>query len=286
MIPANFVFADDDDDKNTKFKKHKVITGDGPPPTGLGKIGDLYIDSSDTDNLIIYKKTSKNTWTNLGSFQGSPGLQGLPGEQGDKGDAGEQGPAGQDGLNCWDLDGDGAKDLPDEDANGDGMVDVADCKGPKGDKGDKGDTGETGPTGSENFVFVQQQGNSAELNDVSFGAGTGSDLVTSHGAAITWDRTKDVFIVNEDGFYEMDVFLTVNDFTDPSTFDQVRLQLFVGGFSIGLSQGYVGLFEQMSYHWIGQLRSGTEVSAKIVTLNPSDEMGIANQSTMNVKKLS
>lgn len=285
ITPYTVYADDDDDDKNTKFKKHKVHTGDGPPPNGLGKVGDLYIDSSDTDNLVIHKKTSKNTWTNLGPFQGSEG------EKGDKGDPGDIGPAGQDGINCWDLDGDGTKSLPDEDANGDGTVDVLDCKGPKGDKGDKGDTGETGPRGETgsagiaNFVFAQQQGNTAELNEISFGEAV-PVLTQSQGTAISWDRTRDVFIVNESGVYEVDVSLTVNDFSDPSTFDQVRLQLFVGGFSTGLSQGYVGLFEQMSYHWIGQLISGTEISAKIVTLNPEDEMGIANQSTMSVKKLS
>jgi hypothetical protein len=77
-----YVFADeDDDDKKTKFKKHKVYTGDGPPPPGLGQVGDLYIDSSNTDNLVIYKKTAKKTWTNLGSFQGEQGPQGEKGTQ-------------------------------------------------------------------------------------------------------------------------------------------------------------------------------------------------------------
>jgi len=122
-----YVFADDDDeDKKTKFKKHKVHTGDGPPPPGLGKVGDLYIDSSDTDNLVIYKKTAKKTWTNIGSFQGEQG------PQGEKGDAGQV---------CWDLNNNGIGDLPDEDANGDNLVDVADCKGEKGDKGDAGEPG-------------------------------------------------------------------------------------------------------------------------------------------------
>lgn len=36
------------------------------------------------------------------------------------------------GVNCWDLDGDGVPDAS-EDANGDGVVDVLDCQGPPGE---------------------------------------------------------------------------------------------------------------------------------------------------------
>ncbi len=74
MISQPLAFADDDDDGNNG--KNKVLTGMGPPPDKLGKVGDLYIDSSDMDNLVIYKKTSKNTWTDLGSFQGPQGPAG------------------------------------------------------------------------------------------------------------------------------------------------------------------------------------------------------------------
>jgi hypothetical protein len=56
--------------------------------------------------------------------QGDPGLPGPPGTPG--------------GRDCWDLNENGGKDLATEDANGDGRVDVLDCKGPKGDKGDTG----------------------------------------------------------------------------------------------------------------------------------------------------
>ena len=44
---------------------------------------------------------------------------------------------GEDGLNCWDLDGDGTKDAS-EDTNNDGQWNALDCKGPKGDNGDDG----------------------------------------------------------------------------------------------------------------------------------------------------
>ncbi len=61
------------------------------------------------------------------------------GERGEKGEQGEAGPPGTPGgRDCWDLNENGVKDLATEDANGDGRVDVLDCKGPKGDKGDTG----------------------------------------------------------------------------------------------------------------------------------------------------
>jgi len=62
--------------------------------------------------------------------------KGPRGEQGDQGPPGPPGTPG--GRDCWDLNENGVKDLATEDANGDGRVDVLDCKGPKGDKGDPG----------------------------------------------------------------------------------------------------------------------------------------------------
>lgn len=70
--------------------------------------------------------------------QGDEGAQGAPGEQGPPGEPGPAGPPGQpgvpgepglSGIACWDLNANSNPDLPDEDANGDGVVDVYDCKG-------------------------------------------------------------------------------------------------------------------------------------------------------------
>lgn len=58
---------------------------------------------------------------------------------------------GLDGINCWDLNGDGYDD-DEEDVNGDGLWDVYDCQGgigPQGIQGAEGDRGDTGDRGSE-----------------------------------------------------------------------------------------------------------------------------------------
>ena len=52
---------------------------------------------------------------------------------------------GDPGTNCWDLNGDGVKNVPQEDINGDGSVDIADCRGPAGPAGATGPSG--GPVG-------------------------------------------------------------------------------------------------------------------------------------------
>jgi len=49
-------------------KKHKVLTGDGPPPKKLGEIGDLYFDSWDDDSLEYYVKVGKKEWELRGTL--------------------------------------------------------------------------------------------------------------------------------------------------------------------------------------------------------------------------
>jgi octaheme c-type cytochrome (tetrathionate reductase family) len=56
-------------------------------------------------------------------------LLALGGCSGDDGDDGAPGAAGTDGINCWDLNANGIAD-PEEDVNGDGVVDVFDCQLP------------------------------------------------------------------------------------------------------------------------------------------------------------
>lgn len=59
------------------------------------------------------------------------GLAACGGSDGDRGPAGADGSDGADGsagLNCWDLNENGIPDFPDEDTNGDGVIDVNDCR--------------------------------------------------------------------------------------------------------------------------------------------------------------
>ena len=80
---------------------------------------------------------------------GAPGLNGRPGRDGPPGPPGR---TGADGINCWDLNGNGVGDdlngaAGDEDTNNDDVVDVLDCKGMKGDQGDPGTPGIDGLPG-------------------------------------------------------------------------------------------------------------------------------------------
>jgi len=85
--------------------------------------------------------------------QGPIGPAGPQGVQGDPGPTGSQGPAGStgpQGTPCWDLNGNGIGD-PEEDINGDSVVDVFDCQnipGPMGLQGPQGPAGPQGPQGA------------------------------------------------------------------------------------------------------------------------------------------
>ena len=74
---------------------------------------------------------------NANDCTGLQGLQGNSGPQGPQGDPGQQGPAGANGINCWDLNGNGIGD-PLEDINADLIVDVNDCTGLQGPPGPAG----------------------------------------------------------------------------------------------------------------------------------------------------
>ncbi|RDY59970.1 hypothetical protein DX873_11530 [Flagellimonas nanhaiensis] len=59
------------------------------------------------------------------------GEDGLDGKNGDSGAPGTPGTNGDDGLACWDLNGNGVGDVP-EDVNDDGNFDALDCQGTEG----------------------------------------------------------------------------------------------------------------------------------------------------------
>jgi hypothetical protein len=65
---------------------------------------------------------------------------------------------GADGLNCWDLNGNGAPDAA-EDANGDGAFDALDCQGTDGADGDAGSDGADGANGSAGLRCWDLNGN-------------------------------------------------------------------------------------------------------------------------------
>ena len=62
------------------------------------------------------------------AIAGCDGDDGAAGADGTDGADGAAGPPGADGINCWDLNENGVED-PEEDLNGDGVVDVNDCSG-------------------------------------------------------------------------------------------------------------------------------------------------------------
>jgi len=80
-------------------------------------------------------------------IQGPAGDTGPQGPRGEQGEQGEQGEAGDDGIDCWDLNENETPDIThdetNEDVNGDGSVDVLDCKGPQGEQGEQGPPGES-----------------------------------------------------------------------------------------------------------------------------------------------
>lgn len=75
--------------------------------------------------------------------RGATGAAGVAGVAGPAGPAGSQGPVG---LHCWDLNGNNTPDN-NEDTNGDGAVNVWDCRGSDGAVGAQGPMGPRGPAG-------------------------------------------------------------------------------------------------------------------------------------------
>lgn len=131
-------------------------TTDGPIYACVLKDGTLYIV---TDPSVCKKNETLLTWNIMGpqgpqGEQGLPGLQGIQGEPGQQGIQGEQGLPGEQGvpgLACWDLNGNAVAD-PEEDINGDAVVDALDCQGPPGSADAWSLTGNAGTTPGTNYL--------------------------------------------------------------------------------------------------------------------------------------
>ena len=123
--------------------------------------------------------------------QGKDGAPGPTGPKGPKGSDGNTGPVGENGVSCWDTNGNCVNDA-DEDTNGDGLYNSADCKGfhcwdldmdhnndpyedSNGDgqftTGDCGMTGNLRPTGTTGSLGLQSEIGPQEVllaNEINF----------------------------------------------------------------------------------------------------------------------
>ena len=106
------------------------LAGSTDPSSGIGKNGDVYLNTS---TYVLYGPKTNNSW---GAGKSLVGPQGLQGPIGLTGPAGLQGPQGLKG------------DKGDVGATGpQGPIGLTGPAGPQGLKGDKGDVGATGPQG-------------------------------------------------------------------------------------------------------------------------------------------
>ncbi|MEK0320913.1 MAG: hypothetical protein QQN61_07465, partial [Nitrosopumilus sp.] len=94
IVTTSLAFAQ----QNPNANSNKVLTGEGEPSNKLGNISDVYIDTSDIENLIIYKKTGTNNWEIISSFTGATGATGATGNPGDTGATGATGNPGDTGA--------------------------------------------------------------------------------------------------------------------------------------------------------------------------------------------
>ena len=110
--------------------------------------GGMIIFNSDTGKLNYHNDI---VWTEL---VGTGGPYGATGPQGNTGIdiQGPDGPPGVDGIQCWDLNGDGNNDT-NEDIDNNGLFNVNDCPGNPGPPGPKGLNNTTqGPVGALGFT--------------------------------------------------------------------------------------------------------------------------------------
>ena len=108
-------------------------------PIKLSDLSDVEIPVTPNGNQILKYNSDTEKWEvnndNIGNGTGT-------------------GEAGQDGLNCWDLNGNGIEDA-DEDSNGDGIFDALDCLGIAGSTGVQGPVGPAGSNGVDGGTGAQ-----------------------------------------------------------------------------------------------------------------------------------
>ena len=168
------------------------------------------------------------------------GCEGDDGAPGVAGPAGADGADGADGISCWDLNQNGIAD-PEEDTNGDGVVDVLDCQAsePEG----------VGNTIAGN-VLQAAHGSRAELKaQGSFASNTGEWTVILSRAQSTSTPTQDVQfdLANAANLYGFSAAIFNNAGGNPTT-----------------------MFPQdTSAYTLGNATSGADLQAQLVTSAPT-----------------
>jgi Collagen triple helix repeat (20 copies) len=134
------------------------LTGAGAPASGLGVVGDIYINTTNDD---FYKKTASAEWTLQGNLRGATGAQGPTGPVGPTGATGSPGATGAQG--------------PQGPA---GPTGATGAQGPKGDTGATGATGAQGPAGVIGAVQVATGTAQVSQGNAAVGGTTASSTVT------------------------------------------------------------------------------------------------------------
>ena len=126
---------------------------------------------------------------------GPQGATGIQGAQGVQGANGPQGPAGVDGIDCWDLNGNGTWDLG-EDKNEDGVHNALDCQGAVGQTGAQGVQGVQGLQGVQGATGYQ--GVQGATGPQGPSGADGISCWDTNGNGI-WEGTEDT---NGDGVFD------------------------------------------------------------------------------------
>lgn len=149
------------------------LFGEGEPSADSGKVGDLYLN---TTNYDIYVKTESG-WKVIGNVKGQDGLPGKDGATGSAGQDGEDGKDGQDGATWLYGEGAPADDLGKEgdlylntatydiyNKTASGWKAIGNIKGQEGLPGQDGATGPAGQNGADGATWLF--GNGAPADDL------------------------------------------------------------------------------------------------------------------------